>query len=107
MKLEKKYLMNYKYFALILLFDLFGIFRISPSVALPPPEDTPEEILRTEIILSGRSPIDGEYLNAAEYAQLQADLRERTFAPQIDPDVQHLIFLLQIRKLFKALVPFY
>ena len=39
---------------------------------LPPPEDTHEEILRTEIITEARSPIDGELLTAAEYAQLQA-----------------------------------
>ena len=42
---------------------------------LPPPEDTPEEILRTEIITEARSPINGELLTAAEYAELQALLQ--------------------------------
>ncbi len=45
-------------------------------IALPPPEDTPEEILRTQIIIEARSPIDGKPLNAAEYIQLQAPLQK-------------------------------
>ncbi|PLZ22593.1 hypothetical protein CBP28_20550, partial [Fischerella thermalis WC559] len=44
--------------------------------ALPPAEDIPEEILRTEIILAARSPIDGKPLSAADYAQLQAQLQQ-------------------------------
>ena len=51
----------------------FTISAIAQSVlALPPPEDTPEEVLRTEIFLTARSPVDGKPLTAAEYAQLQA-----------------------------------
>jgi len=74
---------------------------------LPPAEDIPEEILRTEIILEGRSPIDGKPLSAREYEELQAELKESSFAPEIDEDIQQLIFLLQIRKLFKTIIPFY
>ncbi|MEL6929877.1 MAG: hypothetical protein AAFO95_14725 [Cyanobacteria bacterium J06600_6] len=76
-------------------------------LALPQPEDLPEEILRTEIILQGRSPIDGKPLSAQEYEQLQAELRESAFDPEVDADIQQLILLLQIRKLFKTIIPFY
>ena len=72
------------------------------SRALPPPEDIPEEILRTEIILDGRSPIDGIALNPAEYAELQAQLQESSFEPDLSSDVKEIIFLLEIRKLIKT-----
>ena len=72
------------------------------SRAFPPPEDIPEEILRTEIILSGRSPIDGIALSPAEYAELQARLQERGFEPDLNPDVKQIIFLLQVRKMIKT-----
>ena len=75
--------------------------------ALPPSSDIPEEILRTEIILEGRSPIDGKSLSASEYEELQADLRESRFDPEISGDLQRLIFLLQIRKFIKTIIPFY
>ena len=79
---------------------------VKPSLALPPPEDTPEEILRTEIILEGRSPIDGESLTAAQYAELEAQLQERAYPPEVAGNIHSLIFLLQIRKLFTTLIPF-
>ena len=77
------------------------------SVALPPPEDIPEEVLRTEIILEGRSPIDGEALSAAEYEELKAELSLARFSPELDPEIQQIIFLLQIRKFIKTIIPFY
>ena len=50
---------------------------VSPCAqALPTAEDIPEEILRTEIILEGRSPIDGQALSAAEYEELKVDLAQ-------------------------------
>jgi hypothetical protein len=76
-------------------------------LALPPADDIPEEILRTEIILEGRSPIDGKALSAAEYEELQAELVQTRLDPEIDPDIQQLIFLLQLRKFFKIIIPFY
>jgi len=72
------------------------------SNALPPPEDIPEEILRTEIILEARSPIDGSALNPAEYAELQAKLQESSFGQELNPDIQEMIFLLQARKFIKT-----
>ena len=77
-----------------------------PSHTLPPPEDTPEEILRTEIILEGRSPIDGKPLTASEYAELQAKIAQTPFPPQLIPQVREIIFLLGIRKFIKSVTPF-
>lgn len=82
----------------------FGI--MNPSIALPPPEQTPEEVLRTKIILEARSPIDGKPLTAAEYAQLQADLAQSPYPPELSSDVQQLIFLLQVRQMLRILTPF-
>ncbi|GAB4244522.1 MAG: hypothetical protein Kow0049_34400 [Stanieria sp.] len=76
------------------------------GLTLPPPEDLPEEILRTEIILEARSPITGKPLTATEYAQLQAKMAQTPFAQDLNPELRQLIFLLQIRKLFKTFFPF-
>lgn len=90
---------------------LIAIFSawLQPNVclALPPTEDIPEEILRTEVILEGRSPVNGEALAAAEYEELKAKLAQTNFRPQLDPAVQQIIFLLQIRKFIKTIIPFY
>ncbi|MDB9524872.1 hypothetical protein PN498_02635 [Oscillatoria sp. CS-180] len=72
--------------------------------ALPPPEEVPEEVLRTEIILEARSPLTGEPLTATEYAQLQEALRENT-DPLLSSQVREAIFLLQIRRVLKPVVP--
>ncbi len=78
-----------------------------PVIDLPPPEDVPEEILRTEIILEGRSPINNEPLTAAEYAELQAQLEAGPDTPPtLSPDVRQTVFLLQLRRLFRGLIPF-
>ncbi|MEH1940744.1 MAG: hypothetical protein V7L01_11055 [Nostoc sp.] len=77
----------------------------STVIALPPPEDTPEEILRTKIIIEARSPIDGKSLTAAEYIQLQAQLQEAP-PPKLDPKIREQIFLLRIRKTLLQFFPF-
>lgn len=92
-----------KLLSLVLVASLLGI---EPAWALPPAEDVPEEVLRTEIITVARSPIDGKLLTAAEYAQLRSQLAEGTFAPEIDPKFQQLIFLLRLRRLIRTIVPF-
>jgi hypothetical protein len=74
-------------------------------MALPPPEDIPEEILRTEIITEGRSPIDGKPLTAAEYAELQEQLQASP-PPQLDSRVRQTIYLIQLRKTLLQLFPF-
>jgi hypothetical protein len=93
----------FKSFSLIIFLILGG--KLSPIVALPPPEDTPEEILRTEIITEGRSPLDGQPLSAAEYAELEAKLAERPYPPVIAAKLQNLLFLLRIRKFFTTITP--
>lgn len=73
---------------------------------LPPPEDIPEEVLRTEIILEGRSPVDGEALTATEYVELMEHLAENPNPPQLNAEIRHLIFLLKVRKMLKTFIPF-
>ncbi|MEQ9233627.1 hypothetical protein [Coleofasciculus sp. E2-BRE-01] len=77
-----------------------------PTLALPPPDDLPEEVLRTEIITEARSPIDGEPLTAAEYAQLKAELAQRGTTPELDPEIQQTVFLLQLLDFVRTVTPF-
>jgi hypothetical protein len=76
------------------------------ALALPPPEDTPEAVLRTEIFLTARSPIDGKPLTAAEYAQLRAKLQTRPAPPTLNPQIRQIVFLLQLRKAIRTFLPF-
>ena len=69
-------------------------------------EEIPEEILRTEIITGARSPLTGEPLSAAEYAQLQAELADSAGEPLVSEDLRYLIFLLQVRRAVKPIIPF-
>ena len=86
---------------------VIGAFPLNmAAIALPPPEDPPEEILRTEIIIETRSPIDGSPLSAAEYAELQAQLQAPPKHPSVSSDIQSLIFLLQIRRIIRPILPF-
>jgi uncharacterized small protein (DUF1192 family) len=74
------------------------------TLALPPATDLPEEILRTQIILEARSPLNGEVLSAAEYAeliaQLEAEITRRESEVAIKPSYKEAIFLLRIRRVF-------
>jgi len=96
----------------------FGVLSITTSIgvwlmshwgaavmALPPPEDIPEEILRTEIIIDARSPIDGKPVSAAEYVELQAQL-QKVPPPQLNIKLRQTVFLLRIRKVLLQLFPF-
>jgi hypothetical protein len=76
------------------------------ALALPPPEDMPEEVLRTEIFLSARSPLDGKPLTAAEYAQLQAKLQTRPAPPTLNSQVRQIVFFLQLRRAIRTFLPF-
>ncbi|MER3433224.1 MAG: hypothetical protein C4288_07305 [Leptolyngbya sp. ERB_1_1] len=81
----------------------------TPVVALPPPEDQPEEVARTEIITEARSPIDNKPLNAAEYAELQAQIQQgQPVNPrnQVSPQVRKTIGLLRLRRFIKRVFPF-
>jgi hypothetical protein len=81
------------------------IHTSKPVLSLPPPEDVPEEILRTEIITAARSPIDGKPLTAAEYVELQAKL-QIVPPPKLDPKIRENIFLLRLRKGLMQIFPF-
>ncbi|MBF2036192.1 MAG: glutathione S-transferase [Leptolyngbyaceae cyanobacterium T60_A2020_046] len=77
---------------------------MAPGFALPPPEDPPEEVLRTEIITDARSPLTGEPLTAAEYAALQEQLQTRD-DHLLPSDLRELVFLLQLRRVLQLVVP--
>jgi hypothetical protein len=92
-----------------LLLSLSNVFltAILPAVALPPPEDLPEEVLRTEIILGARSPVDGQPLSAADYAALQAEWAIiPPQPPQVSRGVEKTINLIKLRKFLKTFFPF-
>jgi hypothetical protein len=75
--------------------------------ALPASQDQPEEVLRTEIILDARSPINGKPITAAEYAELEARIDERNREiGVVPPRFRQLITLLRIRKVLRAIFPF-
>ncbi len=83
---------------------------LAPAVrllALPPPDDLPEEVLRSEIILDARSPIDGKPMTASEYAELQTQLQTPpSTPPELTPRVQKTLNLLRTRKFLKTFFPF-
>lgn len=83
-----------------------SLLLAAPALALPPPEDTPEEILRTEIITEARSPLTGEPLSAADYAVLVEQLQDPNRNPQVSPEVAQLIGLLQFRRVIRPILPF-
>jgi len=85
---------------------LFWFVFCFSGVTLPDVDETPEEVLRTEIIIDARSPINNEHLSAKEYAELQAQLRESKFSPVLSDDLRHNIFLLNIQKILRQLNPF-
>ncbi|AFY80522.1 hypothetical protein [Oscillatoria acuminata] len=84
--------------------------------ALPPASDIPEEILRTEIITQGRSPIDGTALTPDEYAALLEDPTVRQMIPAENgsgataigpiPPGQIMINRLPVRELLRVIFPF-
>ena len=76
----------------------------SPS-ALPPPEDIPEEIARTEIFTEARSSFDGSLITAAEYAEQQASLRTAPYPPDAPQRFRDLVLLLRVRRLLRPFLP--
>jgi hypothetical protein len=85
---------------------MISLAMATPALALPPEDDTPEEVLRTEIITAARSPLTGEPLSAAEYAVLVEQLQDPNRNPQVSSDVARLITLLQIRRVVKPILLF-
>lgn len=84
---------------------------LAPDGVLAPdrvlaPDEIPEEVLRTEIITAARSPLTGEPLSAAEYAQLLETLQAPTGDTLVNQQIRYLVFLLQIRRSIRPIVPF-
>lgn len=77
----------------------------SRAQTLPPPEDIPEEILRTEIITEARSPITGEPISAAEFAALQAELQSGPANPPVSNELRRLVLLLRLRRSLQLFFP--
>lgn len=74
---------------------------------LPPPEDVPEEVLRTQIVLEGRSPATGEPLTAGEHAAQQASRRDllENQPRELPPQVQQIVILLKLRRVLRPVLP--
>ena len=92
--------------SLILLLTSSLSASIAPAFALPPPTDKPEEILRTEIITTARSPIDGKPLSAREYAELQARMEAEQTIAVVPRGAQDVINRLRIRRTIRTFFPF-
>jgi hypothetical protein len=91
----------------VLLLVGLSLVAIEPALALPPPEDKPEEVLRSEIITGARSPIDGKPITASEYAQLQAELQTPApTRPQVGRALEKNLNLLRLRRFIKTFFPF-
>lgn len=84
-----------------------ALFSPRAAVALPEPEDIPEEVLRAEIITAARSPLDNQPLTPAEYALLEEQLATSIYPPQINPKIRQLIALRRLQKLIQIFIPFY
>jgi len=77
------------------------------GVALPPPDDIPEDVLRAQVILEGRSRVDGRPLSPVEYLAEEEDLATANAPRKLDPDVRELVFLLQLLKFLRTVTPFF
>jgi hypothetical protein len=104
MNLKKHILLGFIGTVVVIVAEL-GINASQLLSALPPPEDIPEEILRTEIITAARSPVDGKPLTAAEYAEIQVSL-QTVPPPKLDPKIRENVFLLRLRKGLLQIFPF-
>jgi hypothetical protein len=104
MNLKKYIFLGFIGIMMVILAEL-GINASQSVLALPTPEDIPEEILRTEIITAARSPVDGKPLTAAEYAEIQASL-QTVPPPKLDPKIRENVFLLRLRKGLLQIFPF-
>jgi hypothetical protein len=79
----------------------------SAELLMPPPNDVPEEVLRTQITLEGRSPVDNQSLSAQDYADEAAETAAAVDQPRrVSEGGERLVFLLRLRKTFRILLPF-
>ena len=78
------------------------------ELLLPPEGEIPEEVLRTRLILEGRSPLDGQLLAPEDYAALEQQLRQsQAGALPVNSELQSLVFQLKLLNLLKTVFPFF
>jgi hypothetical protein len=83
-----------------------GIGITPAAIALPPPTDVPEEVLRAEVIIEARDR-SGQPIGPGAYAELQQAIdRRNQDSPQIAEDLQSLLFQLRLLAVIKSIVPF-
>jgi hypothetical protein len=92
----------------VLILSVMAVFLPFQSISaeIPPADEIPEEVARTEIILEARSPLDNRPLTAEEYALLQEEIATSPYPPRVNPKIRQLIALARLRKLLLILVPF-
>jgi hypothetical protein len=83
------------------------IFTPVKAIDLPSDNDIPEEVLRAEIIIEARSPIDGKALSTEEFAQLvvtsQQKLdRDNAISATSNPKIKELLLLIRLRSFLKS-----
>jgi hypothetical protein len=81
---------------------------IAIAGSLPPANDIPEEILRAELIIEARSPIDGKPLSATEFAELivrveQQLARDDAAAATKNSPFKDVLVLIRLRKFLRSL----
>jgi hypothetical protein len=78
-----------------------------PGIALPSEGEVPEEVLRGEVAVGARSPIDGAPLTARDYAELQVEIERSNQVEAVAPEkLRNLVGLLRLRKFIKTVLPF-
>jgi hypothetical protein len=86
-----------------------GCHLITPVYAsnLPSTADIPEEVLRAEIIIEARSPIDGTALSATDFAELVVNTkqeldRENAIAATNNSRFKETLLLIRLRSFLKS-----
>ena len=83
-----------------------GGTRVEAAESTAIESDLPEEVLRSEILLDGRSSFDGKRLTATEYAELEQEIEQRNAVePQVAPKIRRLVGLIKFRKFIKRVLP--
>lgn len=101
----KKLRVRYLSFAGVILITGLMLSSGRDVQALPPPEDIPEEVARTEILTEARSPLDGSPVTAAEYAEQMTFLQTAPYPPIPPQQFRDLVVILRIRRLLRPFLP--
>jgi hypothetical protein len=86
---------------------LLVLMAAMPGRALPSEGEVPEEVLRGDLTLEARSPIDGKPMTARAYAELQVEIERANEVEAVAPEkLRNLVGLLRLRKFIKTVLPF-